>query len=238
MCGRYSLAAQVEALADMCNVDLPGNFPRRHNVAPGQPVLAIREVQKGPTIERQPALFQWGLVPSWASDPAIGNKLINARAETLTEKPSFRGALKYRRCLILADGFFEWEQHSKSKTPHYIHLRDEGPFAFAGLWETWEKPEGYLETCAIVTTAANDLLRPLHERMPVILRPSDYAEWLDPMERNPSSVLHLLQSYPEEEMALYPVSDLVNKVANEGPDLILPRPPDEDPSPDPQLNLF
>jgi putative SOS response-associated peptidase YedK len=237
MCGRYTLKQPADALAQQFQVTLPTELPARYNVAPGQPIFAVRETLTRSGPHREPAVFQWGLVPSWAKDPSIGSRLLNARAETLAEKPSFRAALKYRRCLIPADGFYEWQSVGKLKVPFHIRLRDGAPFAFAGLWETWERPEGYLETCTIVTTTANEALQHLHERMPVILPPERYQEWLDPTRQKGEALLPLLKPYRADEIALYPVGDLVNRVANEGPALIEPRPTEPDPPAD-QLSLM
>ncbi len=212
--------------------------PARYNIAPGQMVLIVRETlsKSGPVIE--PAEVKWGLVPSWAKDASIANKLINARAETLAEKPAFRYAYKNRRCLIPADGFYEWQTVSKMKIPFYIHLKSKEPFAFAGLWETWERSEGYLQTCTIVTTAANNILRPLHERMPVILPIHLYKDWLS-HNTPPDRLNDMLLPYPENRMDLFAVGDYVSQVKYEGPGLIEPRPFDAgDQAIEEQLSLF
>ena len=148
--------------------------------------------------QRQFVLLHWGLVPSWAKDPAIGNRMINARAETVADKPSFRRALRRRRCLIVADGFYEWQKVGKRRQPMFIHMRDDRPLAFAGLWEAWEGADhSALESCTILTTAANDLVRPIHDRMPVIVAPEDYGRWLDPAVQKPEPILPLLRPLPE-----------------------------------------
>lgn len=167
--------------------------------------------------DRELAFLRWGLVPSWADDPAIGNRLINARSETVAEKPSFRTAFKRRRCLIPADGFFEWKKEVKHKQPYLIGVEQDGPFAFAGLWEDWERDGEVIESCTILTTTANDLMRPLHERMPVILTAKDYDLWLDPSVQDAAAVLPLLQPYPAGEMFAYPVSTWVNDPKHEDP---------------------
>ena len=155
--------------------------------------------------QRQFVLLHWGLVPSWADDPAIGNRMINARAETAADKPSFRTALRRRRCLVVADGFYEWQKLGKRRQPMFIHMRDDRPLAFAGLWESWEGADhSALESCTILTTAANDLVRPIHDRMPVIVAPEDYGRWLDPAVQKPEPILPLLRPYPSEPMEAYP----------------------------------
>ena len=176
--------------------------------------------------ENSVEFFQWGLIPSWAKDPKIGNRMINARAETLAEKPSFRTPYKRRRCLILSDGFYEWksEAGSKSKTPFYVQLKSEKPFAFAGLWEAWypRPDDDPLLSCTIITTSPNPLMETIHRRMPVILEPDTYNLWLDPSEQSPKQLDGLLKPYPAEEMMAYPVSRLVNRPSNDSPDCIAP----------------
>ncbi|GAB4457470.1 MAG: SOS response-associated peptidase [Anaerolineales bacterium] len=221
MCGRFTLTVDPAQFQDAFPGFLfPAKFAPRYNIAPSQPVLAI------PNDERNAAdFFIWGLIPMWAKDPSIGARLINARSETLAEKPSFRGSFKHKRCLILADGFYEWKTAAgkKTKTPYYIHLTDRRPFAFAGLWDSWESPDGSsLKTCTIITTQPNELLASLHDRMPVILHPRDYAKWLDPSPQTPKSLLPLLKPYPADAMTAYPVSTLVNKPGNDSPELIVP----------------
>ncbi|MDH3944981.1 MAG: SOS response-associated peptidase, partial [Anaerolineae bacterium] len=170
-------------------------------------------------------LFTWGLVPSWSKDPKMGSRMINARAETLAEKPSFRAAYKRRRCLILADGFYEWVKKPghKTKTPHYIQLTSGQPFAFAGLWEYWQGDDGSeIKSCTIITTEPNSLIGKLHNRMPVILPPETYDLWLDPGEASREQLDPLLKAYPSEEMKHHPISTLVNSPANDVPEVILP----------------
>ena len=162
--------------------------------------------------------MHWGLIPSWAKDPAIGNRMINARAETLGVKPAFRVALRKRRCLVVADGFYEWQQRARGKQPIYIMLKSREPFGFAGLWDTWTSPEGEaIRTCTIITTDPNDLLKPIHDRMPVILTRDAEGVWLDPTIQEPARLLPLLKPYPPEEMEVYPVSTWVNKPAHDSP---------------------
>ncbi len=219
MCGRYSLIADIQELARQFEFDGTGfdNAPR-YNVAPTQSVLTVTNRD-----ERQAEYMRWGLIPSWAKDASIGNRMINARGETVAQKPSFRNALQRRRCLVLADGFYEWQKVGKGKRPMRIVLKSREPFAFAGLWETWHNPEGEsVLSCTIITTDANDLLRPIHQRMPVIL-PRELEEfWLDGDVTDPAALTDILSPYPEEPMETYEVSTLVNKATNSGPDLIVP----------------
>ena len=221
MCGRFTLTVDpAEALDTFSNYSFPEKFAPRFNIAPTQPILAI------PNDDKFTAdFFIWGLIPMWAKDPQIGNRLINARSETLAEKPSFRGSLKYKRCLILADGFYVWKgaPGKKAKTPFFIHMKDRKPFAFAGLWDSWNSPDGsQIKTCTIITTEPNELMSLLHNRMPVILHPRDYAKWLDPSAQTPDQLLPLLKPFPADKMDAYPVTPLVNKPANDMPDLVVP----------------
>jgi putative SOS response-associated peptidase YedK len=196
------------------------DLPRRYNIAPTQSVVAAIG-QFSDNTQRQLRWMQWGLIPSWAKDPKIGSKLINARAETVAEKPSFRSAFRQRRCLIPADGFYEWQQveGSRQKQPYFIRLQDERPFAFAGLYDRWASPDGeVLETCTILTTTANELIAPIHDRMPVILYPQDYDFWLDTSSFESERLQALLIAYPSVSMTLYPVSTMVNSPKNDRPE--------------------
>ncbi|PJF30139.1 MAG: hypothetical protein CUN52_04850 [Phototrophicales bacterium] len=227
MCGRFVLATDAQSLQTHFQLDIiPEGFViARYNIAPTQPVIVITN-----TAPKTLTLQKWGLIPSWSKDPSIASSLINARAETLHEKPSFRTAFKRRRCLIPATGFYEWGKgEGKTKQPYYIHLADNQIFAFAGLWETWHSPDGdMVETCTIITTEPNDLIRPLHHRMAVILDPHDYELWLSPDELPPSALMPLLNPYPQEDMRYHPVSSLVNNVRNDSPECIKPFvPPDQ-----------
>ncbi len=219
MCGRFTLTANPTVIQDVFGLmTVPEGLEPRYNVAPTQPVAVI-------TNEDAAALtfHRWGLVPSWAKDITIGNKLINARAETAHEKPSFRSAFKRRRCLIPTSGFYEWKKTGGAKAPHFIHLQDQPAFAFAGLWEVWHSPEGdQLRTCTILTTSANELMAPLHDRMPVILDPSDYALWLSSGELEVEELLPLMRSYDTGRMAHYEVSQMVNRPIMDSPELIEP----------------
>ena len=219
MCGRYSLIADIQDLARQFEFDGTGfDSVPRYNVAPTQSVLTVTN-QDG----RQGEYMRWGLIPSWAKDASIGNRMINARGETVAQKPSFRSALQRRRCLVLADGFYEWQKAGKARRPMRIVLKSREAFAFAGLWETWRNPEGEtVRSCTIVTTEANQLLRPIHERMPVIL-PRELEEfWLDGDVTDPAALSDVLVSYPDDLLETYEVSNLVNKAANNGPELVAP----------------
>ena len=221
MCGRFTLTVDPAELQDTFNrFSFPARFAPRFNIAPSQPILAIPNNNK-----LAADFFIWGLIPMWAKDPSIGNRLINARGETLAEKPSFRGSYRHKRCLILADGYYEWKSVAgrKTKTPYFIHMHDRKPFAMAGLWDHWESPDGSsLNTCTIITTAPNELMQSIHDRMPVILHPRDYDKWLDTAPQTPENLDPLLKPFPTEEMTAYPVSTLVNKVTNDRPELVVP----------------
>ncbi|MEW5957171.1 MAG: SOS response-associated peptidase [Chloroflexota bacterium] len=223
MCGRFTLTTDTRQLAEtFSGYAVPDELAPRYNIAPSQAVAVI--ANNG---QQKIELFQWGLIPSWAKDPQIGNRLINARAETLADKPSFKTAYKRRRCLILADGFYEWQQAagSKTKTPVYIRLASGEPFAFAGLWESWRGPEdSHILSCTIITTMPNELLAQIHNRMPVILPPTVYEQWLDPTERSPEQLNGLLTPYPATEMTAHPVSKLVNSPQNDTPECVKPLP--------------
>ena len=215
MCGRFSLGASATKLASHFNVQESFVWSARYNLAPSQEVLTV--VQPAGTA-RQLRRMRWGLIPAWAKDPAIGNRLINARAETVATKPAFRTALRDRRCLILTDGFYEWESQGRRKQPWFIRMQDSRPFAFAGLWDRWTDPEGRaVESCTIITTTPNDLIRRFHHRMPVILAPADYDLWLDVRVRDVDRLLPLLAPYRPNEMTANPVNLLVNNPANDSP---------------------
>jgi putative SOS response-associated peptidase YedK len=218
MCGRFAQKSPAKKVAKQFKVEEVPPLVERYNVAPTQAVLAVREASDG----REATFLKWGLVPHWAKDPEIGNRLINARAETVTEKPSFREAFARRRCLVPLDGFYEWSRRGDRKRPFYFHLRDGEPFAVAGLWESWGGDGGPLETCTLLTTEANELLAPYHDRMPVILRPEDYDLWLDPNVRRAEQLRPLLRPYPHEGMSAYAVSPLVNRPANDSPRCVEP----------------
>ena len=210
------MRAPASVIAEQFSVFEVPLLKPRFNIAPTQAVPVVRMAPQQSEPQRQFVFLHWGLVPSWADDPAIGNRMINARAETAADKPSFRTALRRRRCLIVADGFYEWQKLGKRRQPMFIHLRDDRPLAFAGLWESWEGAgHSALESCTILTTEANDLVRPIHDRMPVIVAPEDYARWLDPAVQKPEPVLPLLRPYPSEPMEAYPVGTRVNSPARD-----------------------
>lgn len=220
MCGRFALAATGEEVAEHYQLpEVPFVVPR-YNIAPTQPVAAVRMDRSG---DREFTFFQWGLIPSWAKDPAMGSRMINARAETAAEKPAFRAAFKRRRCLLPATGFFEWQKVGGRKQPMYIHEMGGGIVSLAGLWEIWQSPDGgELETCTILTTTPNGLMEPIHDRMPVILHPLDYDMWLAP-DTPVDQLHHLLRPFDAERLAAYPVSTAVNKPLNDSPDVISPQ---------------
>jgi putative SOS response-associated peptidase YedK len=223
MCGRFSQTATPEMIAQEFDVAVPPLFAPRYNIAPSQPVAAIRIAPD--TATRQLVLLRWGLIPSWAKDPKIGHQCINAKAETVAEKPSFRAAFKTRRCLVIATGFYEWQVQGHAKQPMWIGLKSRRPFAFAGLWEQWQPPDGEaIESCTILTTEPNELLRPIHNRMPVILPPASYDQWLDPTVQQAAPLTALLRPYPGEELLAYPVSTLVNNPRHDAPDCLEPLP--------------
>ena len=216
MCGRYTLTIDIKTVAEKFGVPANLDTSPRYNIAPTQEVVSV--MRNG---ESHLAWLRWGLIPSWAKDESIGSRMINARAETLTEKPSFKGLLRSKRCLIVADGFYEWRQENGSKTPMYITLKSGEPFAFAGLWDLWKSPGGeHIRSCTIITTEPNDLVASIHNRMPAILSPGTYADWLDPDIRDEQTLSHWLAPYPAEEMMARPVSRLVNDPKRDSPELI------------------
>ena len=218
MCGRFALIVDASVLADVFEVDPPRELRPRFNIAPTQTIPIVR---MGKGAHRECVTARWGLVPSWAKDEKIGARMINARGETVADKPSFRSAVTGRRCLIPADGFFEWARSGDRKRPHFIHFADARPFAFAGLWERWSKGKGAaLETCTIITTTPNELVATLHDRMPVILPPGRFDEWLGPGALPRERLQELLTPYPAEGMEAYPVSTYVNNPRNDGPECI------------------
>ena len=215
MCGRFSLTGLAATLLTAFNVQESVAWPGRYNITPSQEVVTIVQPLGA---SRQGRRMRWGLIPSWAKDPAIGNQLINARAETVATKPAFRVPVRERRCLIVADGFYEWETQGRRKQPWFIRMQDGRPFAFAGLWDRWADPAGRaVESCTIITTTPNALIRRFHHRSPVIVAPTDYNVWLDAEIRDPEHLLRLLVPYPSEAMIAYPVSSLVNNPANDSP---------------------
>ena len=218
MCGRFSLISEIGELQGRFEFDGAG-LPHapRYNIAPSQPLLAV--LNGG---ERRAAHLRWGLIPLWAKDSSPGSRLINARAETVAQHNSFRTALAKRRCLVLADGFYEWQRAGKARRPMRIVMKSGEPFAFAGLWDSWRDPSGEIvRSCTIITTEANDLLRPIHNRMPVILPREMESFWLDHDVDDPGALSSVLAPYPGEEMEAYEVSSLVNRPGNDGPEVVL-----------------
>jgi putative SOS response-associated peptidase YedK len=221
MCGRFTQTASPEVIAQQFNITNPPLFTPRYNIAPSQPIAAIRIDPD--TSTRELVMLRWGLIPSWAKDLKIGNQCINAKAETVAEKPSFRSPFKRRRCLVIATGFYEWQVQGHAKQPMWIGLKDHRSFAFAGLWEHWAPTEGeLLETCTIITTMPNDLMAPIHNRMPVILSPTSYDQWLDPTFQQVASLNALLRPYPSTALRAYPVSTLVNNPRHDTPQCLEP----------------
>ncbi len=243
MCGRFTLRASREAIAEQFELlEVPPIAPR-YNIAPRQNIGIVRvrprdslsqlensrrarsehAVSPGGTADREFTFVRWGLIPHWADDPKIGDRLINARAETLATKPAFRMALRYRRCLIPADGFYEWAKSDGRKKPYFFRLPHDQLFAFAGLWEAWEGPDhSCLETATIITTDANDQVRPIHDRMPVILMPEAYRLWLDPSVTRPEPLVPLLQPSPALALEVVPVGPWVNNPAIDDNRCVLP----------------
>jgi putative SOS response-associated peptidase YedK len=219
MCGRYTLATPVNNLVEQFAInEYPSaSITPSYNIAPTQGVATVLVEEE----KRKLEMLRWGLIPAWADDPSVGNKMINARAETVSEKPSYRKAFKDRRCLVLTDGFYEWQRTPNGKQPYYIHMRDGSPFAFAGLWETWRDGEE-IRSCTIITTEANELVGEVHHRMPVILLPDDYDLWLDPDFEETEALTSLLRPYPSRAMEAYPVSRRVNSPSNNTPNCIEP----------------
>lgn len=212
MCGRFTLRSSRRIKLEAArNLDLP--LEPRYNIAPSQNVLTVGDFGAG----LEARLLTWGLIPSWSTD---GKGFINARAETLDEKPSFSESFRLRRCLIPADGFFEWQRTGRAKRPFYFQLHDELPFAFAGIWDTWSNRGELVASCAIITTVANELIGELHDRMPVILLPDAYESWLDP-KATPASLRQMLTPIPASKMTSYPVSSAVNHTDNESKRLIV-----------------
>ncbi len=221
MCGRFSLSAPPEALAEFFRLVNVPPLPPRYNIAPTTPVAVVRAAAGGGG--RELAMLRWGLVPSWAKDLAIGNRLINARAETVAQKPSFRAAIRARRCLVAASGYYEWRSEGEGKQPYHIRRADGAPLAFAGLWETWQNAEhGTVESCTIITTEAAGAPAEIHHRMPVMLDPADFDGWLDPEQTRAEKAMPLLRSSPVEGLEVYPVSRQVNRAGFDGPACIEP----------------
>lgn len=218
MCGRYARFTPAEIYARLFDAEGAVALGPRYNVAPSQSVLAARSDAQG---ARELVALHWGLIPFWAKEPKTGYSTINARAETVATKPAFRQPFRKRRCLIAADGFYEWKRTSGRKQPYYIRLRDGAPFAFAGLWERWRGEDQIIESCSIIVTEANSLVATIHNRMPVILAPEDYGTWLDPKLEDAGALSPLLRPYGAEQMLASAVGFAVNNPRNDGPELLL-----------------
>ncbi len=219
MCGRFVLTANPEVVQHTFDLKtMPPEMPARYNVAPMQPIAVITNEHSD-----ELTFYKWGLIPSWSKDPTIASKLINARSETVAEKPSFRTAFRRRRCIIPADGFYEWQQQGKDKVPQFIHLEDREVFGIAGLWEVWNSPDGSeIRTCTILTTEANAFMQPIHNRMPVILHKADYPLWLSPKEEPVPMLQALMKPYTGDNLTAYPVSKAVNRANTDAPYLVEP----------------
>ncbi|MGR8919921.1 MAG: SOS response-associated peptidase [Gammaproteobacteria bacterium] len=216
MCGRYALISDATELAEAFGVEMPPVFAPRYNIAPSQPVLIVRASERG----READIVEWGLLPSWSKDPRSARRPINARAETVAEKPSFRAAWRRRRCLVPANGYYEWAKRPGGKQPYYIHRRDDAPFAIAGIWEAWERDGNRIESCALLTCAASERLAAVHDRMPVTLAPAAYALWLG--EASDGDAAALLTPAPDDAFELRAVSTRVNAPANDSPECLEP----------------
>jgi putative SOS response-associated peptidase YedK len=219
MCGRFTLTPTIDELLAYYGVEnLPFDYEPRYNIAPTQPIVAVIE-DKG---ERRIGQLRWGLIPPWAKDEKIAYSMINAKAETVAEKPAFKNAFKRKRCLIPADGFYEWQKNENGKQPMRIMLKEQSIFSMAGIYDTWTTPEGTkMHTCSIITTKPNKLMEPIHDRMPVILRREDEGIWLDREKQDVDLLQSLLVPYPEEEMYAYPVAAMVGNVRNDVPECIV-----------------
>lgn len=219
MCGRFYLDVPREKLVEHFQFENDPNLQARFNIAPSQDIAAVRETDNG----RELALLHWGLIPHWAKEEYTGYSMINARAETVDQKPSYRTAFKRHRCLIPASGFYEWQTGPSGKQPYAIGRKDGDVFAMAGLWEHWENPEGrVIESCAIIVTSANEAIKSIHDRMPVILQEEDYDTWLDREIQDPKILKPLLRQFPASLMKAYPVSRRVNNPKHDDPDCITP----------------
>jgi putative SOS response-associated peptidase YedK len=220
MCGRYTLITAPDVLVQQFGLEELPLLSPRYNIAPTQQVTAVRRPTEG--ARRELVFLRWGLIPSWAEDATIGNRLLNARADTVADKPSFRSAFRSRRCLVLADGFFEWQTAEGRKQPFYFRSRGGEAFAIAGLWERWSRGGKAVESCTLITTEANALVLPTHDRMPAILSRDDYEGWLDPAVQDAERLQSLLRSYPPEQMTAWPVSGRVNSPRHDDPACVEP----------------
>src|SRR5262249_30605093 len=220
MCGRFTLAASAHDIKELFPLFDEADPEPQYNIAPTQSVLAARQLPQAARPEF--VRLRWGLIPPWADDPKVGYRTINARSESVASKPAFRTPFRESRCLILADGFYEWKKTDGSKQPYYIRMKDGKPFAFAGLYSHWSKGETPIDSCTILTTDANDLVLPLHDRMPVILDPAGLEQWLDPPQHQPEPLQALLRPFPSEPMTAIAISKYVNNPRNEGPECVAP----------------
>jgi putative SOS response-associated peptidase YedK len=219
MCGRFVRHSDIDELTQLFEATWSGAALRpRYNITPSQQILAVREGSTG----RELIQLRWGLIPSWSKEPKTPYSTINARAETVASKPTYRQAFKQRRCLIPADGFYEWHTLEVGKQPYYIRLQNDTPMAFAGLWEHWEKDDQVIESCSIIVTTANTLMQNIHDRMPVIVAPADFAGWLDPQQHDLDVLQTFLKPYPAEAMTAFAISTEVNSPRNDRPELVLP----------------
>jgi putative SOS response-associated peptidase YedK len=222
MCGRYTLKTRAEIVAETFGAHVPPTLPERFNIAPSQLVLAVREKPGGH--ERELVALKWGLVPFWADAPEIGNRMANARSETAATKPAFRSSFRTRRCLIVADGFYEWQARDGKKQPYYIRLKSGQPFGIAGLWDRWGKHGEPIESCTILTTDANEPMMAIHERMPVVIPPESFDFWLNPAEHDVAKLSRLMRPFHSDEMTAYPVSTLVNNAKQDAAKCVEPLP--------------
>lgn len=213
MCGRFTLRTSSKDIVKAFGLGDAPDLKPRYNIAPTQQVAAIRLAPETGT--RQLSMYRWGLIPSWANDPQIGYSMINARAESVAMKPAYRSAFRKGRCLIVADGFYEWKKTGTNKQPFFIRLKDDEPFAFAGLSEHWHRGDQAIDSATIITTEPNELMEGIHDRMPVILSPEDYDLWLEPDFHGQGKLLEMLKPYPAEDMEAYPISTTVNNPRNE-----------------------
>lgn len=213
MCGRFTLRSSPKVIAETFGLSESPHLQPHFNIAPSQSVSVVR--QQPETHQRELALLHWGLIPFWADDPSIGDRMANARCETVATKPSFRRPFRSRRCLVVADGFYEWQRTNGRKQPFFVQMKDHRPFGMAGLWDRWDKQGEPIESCTILTTDANDLMMPIHERMPVIIPPDQFDTWLDSGVHDEKKLSALLRPFDSSEMTAYPISTLVNTPKND-----------------------
>ena len=223
MCGRFTLSTSLKELTDRFGLDsFPVNLSPSYNIAPTQPVLTVRSMP-GSSKQVQADFMRWGLIPAWAKDASLGARMINARSETASVKPSFQSAFRKRRCLILADGFYEWKKTPAGKQPTRIQMKGGSPFAFAGLWESWNNPEGRtVHSCSILTMAANSFMKKIHDRMPLILQKDNESKWLDSSKNDPEEIKEMIEELPNDCFESWNVSKLVNTPTNNNPECIEP----------------